>query len=324
MQKKPLFSIIIPLYVSTPYFFEAVEKCLKLDYPNFEILIGVDKKAKISFNDKRIKVLKTRLKRTGPAEKRDICILASDGEYIAFLDDDSYPDLHWLKYSLKLIKREKVNAVCGPGLTPPNDNFWQKVTGAVLASRFGSGPYYYRFVEAGTRYVDDYPAYNMIIKKDVLLKVGGFGTKFYGGEDTALCLKLIDAGEKIYYSPKIKVYHHRRRFPFQYMKQVGNVGLHRGYFVKAYPKTSLRLSYFAPALSIVAVIVLALVSIFELHALLLLFLVGLVSYLLVFIESLAKSGFLLSLFVPIAVAISHFSYGIQFLKGFFFTREMIR
>ena len=77
MKTWPKVSIIIPLYQETPYFYEAVAHSLQLDYPNFEILIGVDHGIKLNFKDLRIKVLKTGLVRTGPAEKRDIGIRKS-------------------------------------------------------------------------------------------------------------------------------------------------------------------------------------------------------------------------------------------------------
>ncbi len=310
MKKTEKVSIVIPLYVKTPYFYEAVGRSLELDYPDFEILIGVDGKTKVTIDDKRVKILRTGAKRTGPAEKRDICLRHAKGKYIAFLDDDSYPEENWLTKAIEILKRNKVAAVCGPGLTPPLDSFSQKITGAILASKFGSGPYFYRFTKGEKRFVDDYPAYNMLVTKDALKKVGGWGTKFYGGEDTALCLKLINAGEKIYYHPDIVVYHHRRRFPMEYAKQVGNVGHHRGYFVKVYPKTSLRFSYFAPAIfTLLFPFVILISPIF---------------YVVIFIESFDKNPLLINLILPFGIIVNYLSYGANFIKGLLFTQKMVR
>ena len=47
---------------------------------------------------------------------------------------------------------------------------------------------------ATPRTVDDYPAYNLFVRREALEHVGGWGTTFYGGEDTVLCLKLAEAG----------------------------------------------------------------------------------------------------------------------------------
>ena len=323
-KKYPKISIVIPLYVKTPYFFESVEGCLELDYPNYEILVGIDKPLSIELGNKKIKLFKTQKKRTGPAEKRDICIRNATGEYIAFLDDDSYPAKDWLKKAITHIKRKKVSSVCGPGITPPKDSFSQKLTGAILSSPFGSGPYAYRFSPKEPRYVDDYPAYNMIVRKKTLIDVGGFGTTYYGGEDTALCLKLVRAGEKIYYHPDIVVYHHRRSFPNEYAKQVGNVGMHRGYFVKKYPQTSLRFSYFAPAIILLSIPVLIFVLLIFPQLLVSFCLVAIFIYLIIFFEAISREGPIFSAILPIAVLANYIFYGQQFIKGLLFTHTLKR
>ena len=314
--KYPKISVIIPVYIMTDYLLESIRGCLNLDYPNFEILVVIDAKMKVIFSDKRIIILKTGLPRTGPAEKRDLAIAKARGDLIAFLDDDSYPEKDWLKKTVEVMNRMKVSAVCGPGLTPPADNFSQKITGSLLASCFGSGPYFYRFTKGNPRFVDDYPAYNMIVKKDTLLRVGGFSTKFYGGEDTALCLKLINGGEKIYYHPDIVVYHHRRSFPFEYIRQVGNVGLHRGYFVKKYPQTSFRLSYFAPAIFTIGTPIFILLLIILGRVPLLITLI-LTYYIGLFIYSLQNNSAEISILLPVAIVVNYLAYGSKFIKGLF-------
>ena len=44
-EKYPKVSIIIPLYIETEYFHEAVRECSLLNYPNFEVLVGIDNKS---------------------------------------------------------------------------------------------------------------------------------------------------------------------------------------------------------------------------------------------------------------------------------------
>jgi len=324
-KKQPLISIVIPLYKVAPQFYEAVYKCLELNYSNYEIIIGIDKGINLPLRHPKVIFMKTRQSRTGPGEKRDLAISKAKGEYIAFLDDDSYPDRNWLKKALLHLQKQKVEVVCGPGLTPPANGFSQKLTGAILASYFGSGPFYFRFIKATPRYVDDYPAYNLIASKRVLRKVGGYGTKFYGGEDTALCLKIINLGYKIFYHPDITVYHHRRAFPQGYFKQVGNVGLHRGYFVKIYPKTSLRFVYFLPTLITLSGVILIIYSIFDFGiALLIISSLGLVYYFSVFIESIRKNQLHITLLLPPAIFISHIVYGYYFFKGLLMIKNLKR
>jgi len=324
MKKYPKISILIPLYIVNDYVYEAINRCLELDYPDYEILLGIDKETKINITDPKIRTLSTNEKRTGPAEKRDIGIKKAKGEIIAFLDDDSYPEKNWLKKAVEILHETSASSVCGPGLTPPADGFSKKITGALLGSKFGSGPFYYRFVKGSACFVDDYPAYNMLVKKDVLLKIGGFNNKFYGGEDTALCIKIINAGEKIYYHPEIVVYHHRRKFPLEYMKQVGNVGLHRGYFVKAYPQTSLRFIYFVPAVFTIGFPLLITIAFFNQIFLIWFLGISLLIYLIIFVDGLKNNTLLINLFLPIAVVVNHLAYGFNFIKGLLFVNKLVR
>ncbi len=322
-KKFPKVSVVIPLYVISDRFFSDFEHFQKLDYPDFELLVVCDKKVVLpKLKSVDVKLILTKKKQTGPAEKRDIALSKTRGEYLAFLDDDSYPDKNWLKNAVDVIKQENTVAVCGPGLTPPRDSWSQKISGAILTSRFGSGPYKYRFDSDTPRFIDDYPAYNMIISRKVLEEVGGFGTKFYGGEDTALCIKIINVGYKILYHPSIVVYHHRRKFPFEFAKQIGNVGLHRGYFAKNYPQTSLRLSYFMPSLMLVGG--LFLVAMFFINGMFGAILVATTAlgYLTVFVEGMKKNSFLINTILPLAIFITHVVYGVNFIKGFLFTENL--
>lgn len=324
MKRKPKISIIIPIYRVTPELYQAVDQCLALDYPNYEILLVLDKGTKFPVVDKKIKYIRTNQNQTGPAEKRDIALKKARGKYVAFLDDDSYPESDWLTKAVEIMRSEGVEVVCGPGLTPPNNGMSQKLTGAILGSYLGSGPFYYRFVKAKPRYVDDYPAYNLIVSKKILDEVEGFGTTFYGGEDTALCLKIINCGHKIYYHPDIPVYHHRRAFPQGYFRQVGNVGKHRGFFVKKYPQTSFRPIYFMPMILSLAIIISFVLMLFS-PQLIPLFLALFLLYVgIVILENAHRLQIHIILSLPFAILLAHMAYGYQFTKGLFFTRELKR
>ena len=69
--KFPKISIIIPLYRKTAQFYEAVDKCLELNYSRFEVIVVVDLDINIPLKNPKLKILRTGKKNTGPAEKRD-------------------------------------------------------------------------------------------------------------------------------------------------------------------------------------------------------------------------------------------------------------
>ncbi|MBN1294133.1 MAG: hypothetical protein JXB48_20015, partial [Candidatus Latescibacteria bacterium] len=63
------------------------------------------------------------------------------------------------------------------------------------------------------------------------------------------CMKLThELGKRIVYDPDVMVYHHRREIFAGHLKQIKSYALHRGFFARKFPKTSLRLSYFVPSL----------------------------------------------------------------------------
>ncbi len=328
MKSSPLVSIIIPLHVISDRFFTDLKKFSFLDYKNFEILIVVDSLVKLPPLPKiKIRVLKTGKKNTGPAEKRDFAIKKCLGELCAFIDDDAYPDPAWLKNCVDWFKNPQIVAVGGPGLTPKEDSRAEKIGGHIISSYLCSGGVQHRYYVdklSQPKFTDDWPAYNLIIKKSSLTQVGGFASQFYGGEDTYVCMKLKQIG-LIVFDPKVVVYHHRRRFPLSHLKQISNVGLHRGYFFKAYPDTSRRLIYLAPTVLTTLLFAGLLLTVYLPSLFLLpfgsacIFLLALASF------SVYRHGANMtdSLFAGLGIIITHATYGIYFLKGIW-TKKLIR
>jgi hypothetical protein len=121
--------------------------------------------------------------------------------------------------------------------------------GAVFANRLVSGPYRYRYTPDIVRDIDDFPSCNLLVRTDVLRKIGGFRTDFWPGEDTYLCMQIVhELGMGIVYDPWVQVQHHRRGLFLPHLRQVGRYALHRGYFARRFPSTSRRLSYMLPSL----------------------------------------------------------------------------
>jgi hypothetical protein len=131
--------------------------------------------------------------------------------------------------------------------------------------------------------------------------------------------------KKIIYDPKVIVYHHRRPLFIPHTRQIANYALHRGYFVKRYPQTSLRLPYFIPTLFLFSLITGAIFSLF-LNTFRIWYFRGLSLYLLLvlilsIIGTVPERGLSLIvktsliLFVFIGMILAHLTYGIYFLKG---------
>ena len=200
-----------------------------------------------------------------PAEKRNLGIREARGEIVAFIDDDAYPDAHWLEYAVKYFGERDIGAVGGPGVTPPGDRRLAYLGGRVYDNWLVSGNYHYRYRAGGVRMdVEDYPSCNLFVRKDLLDRIGGYRTDFWPGEDTLLCKDIIDNWKRIVYDPWVVVYHHRRPLFLPHLRQLGRYAFHRGYFCKRFPSNSLRLSYFVPTLFDLYLVVLAVIGILNL------------------------------------------------------------
>ena len=98
------------------------------------------------------------------------------------------------------------------------------------------------------------PSVNLIVRAELFRKVGGYDSNYYPGEDTKLCLDIVNSGHRIIYDPEILVYHHRRRMFRAHLKQATNYAKHRGYFAKVLPQTSRKFAYFVPTLFVIGLI----------------------------------------------------------------------
>ena len=250
--------MIIALHRYTDVARRCVETAVALDGDLHEVLVVSDRE--IEGLPDRVRALTTGSDvDTSPAQKRDLALTHARGEVCAFIDDDAWPADDWLTRALERFDSDPaIAAVGGPGLTPPDSTFAARAGGAFYESPLGSGSLRNRFVATGEVVdTDDWPAYNFFVRRDVLVSVGGWSSKFYGGEDTKLCLALVEAGYRIVADPSVVVFHARRPVFAPHMRQVHNVGRHRGWFVRRYPRTSARLLYFAPSVALVSAPVLA-------------------------------------------------------------------
>jgi GT2 family glycosyltransferase len=329
-QKKPdiCVSIIIPFQKVTAYLHETLQHIAALEGQSFEVILLPDQK----LNSSEINTyhFETQILPTGavsPAIKRDIGAKHSNGEFLAFIDDDAYPSADWLSKVIDLFDDDTVTAVGGPQITPDSNSFWQQVSGAIFLSCL-NGRVVWRYWPATKGFdVDDWPSVNLVVRKKDFFSVGGFDSAYWPGEDTKLCHDLIGArkNNRIVYEPAARVFHHRRAGIGKHLKQIGNYGLHRGFFAKKFPKTSFKPVYFAPS----CFFTFALFGWLSLYSYPLsnLFYVGWILYGLAIIASTwsiyhkIKKISVATATIPFMI-VTHFWYGARFLQGFVFTKDL--
>ncbi len=196
-----LISIIIPCKTIDEDVRRCVSACEKLPQEN-EILVITDE-----------------ICPGFPAGKRNYAMQKAKGEIFAFIDSDAFPYIGWLEKAAYFLRC--FDAVCGPGVLPPDAPFIEQVADKVHQWLFC--PYRVKAKEA--RIVPWFPTFNLIVKREVATQFDNYLT----GEDDKFGAN-IKSG--IFYHPSILVYHNRRGIFKPLWRQFGTWGKHKGHFLR--------------------------------------------------------------------------------------------
>jgi cellulose synthase/poly-beta-1,6-N-acetylglucosamine synthase-like glycosyltransferase len=251
-----------------------------------------------------------------PAEKRNLGIAEARGEIIAFVDDDAAPLPGWLRRAALYFGDPQIAGVGGPATTPFDDPYWAHLGGRVYAHPFVSGGYRRRYTPTRVCPEEDIPSCNLLVRTEVLRRLGGFDTAHWPGEDTLLCLRIVhDLKLRLMYDPWVQVVHHRRPLFGPHLRQVGRYALHRGVFARRFPQTSRKVAYMLPSLLLLGLVLGPLVAL--LHPWLMVFYAAVAgSYAaLVLLSSIHPSRPDIWLFTALGVIATHLTYGARFLQG---------
>ncbi len=153
-------------------------------------------------------------KEIGLSHARNRGIRESSGEIIAFIDDDAIADYRWIESLLSSYKEKDIVCVGGKALLKWPERFirpnWLNRRLEPFLSGFDLG----LEKETEVRGISKIPyGVNISFRREVLLKnpfsirLGRTDKRLYGGEETELCLRLIQQGWKIVYNPKAVVHH---------------------------------------------------------------------------------------------------------------------
>ena len=246
--KQVQFSIIIPVKQLNDFVYENVQTVLDIGFESLEIYVLPNDKQKNKWeNNSKVHVVPTG--RVAPGRKRDIGAKLANGEFLVFLDDDSFPYPDYFNVLEKNLDIDpSLIAIGGPGITPSENTVIQRASGAFFSTRFGGGAPERYLPVGGPRFVDDWPSVNLTISKEKFNQIGGFNTDHWPGEDTLICNRLLqEFGTCILYDPSLKVSHHRRGGFSSHLKQVGSYGLFRGHFFRQGLANSRKLVYLVPS-----------------------------------------------------------------------------
>lgn len=176
----------------------------RLDYPDYEIIV-IDDGSRDSTPDiaREYDVRLISTENRGLSSARNTGWQEATGEIVAYIDDDAYPDPHWLKYLAYTFLTTAHVAVGGPNIAPPGDGFI-----ADCVANAPGGPVHVLVTDTVAEHI---PGCNMAFRRSVLSEIGGFDPRFRAaGDDVDICWRLMERGGTIGFHAGAMDWHHRR------------------------------------------------------------------------------------------------------------------
>ena len=226
----PRISVVVCTYNGARTIRDCLEGLRRLVYPEYEVIVvddgSTDATAAIARQyDCRLIQTENR----GLASARNTGLGAATGEIVAYIDDDAYPDPHWLTYLAARFLSTSHAAVGGPNLAPPGDG-----PIAECIARAPGGPVH---VLLSDREAEHLPGCNMAFRKARLEAIGGFDPQFRtAGDDVDVCWRLEERGFTLGFSAAAMVWHHRRNSVRTYWKQQIGYGRAEALLERKWPK----------------------------------------------------------------------------------------
>src|SRR5437899_6894572 len=209
----PLISVVVCTYNGARTIRDCLDGLEQLAYPDYEVIVvddgSTDSTAAIACQyDYRL----IRTENRGLSNARNTGLKAATGEIVAYIDDDAYPDPHWLTYLAARFLSTSHAAMGGPNLAPQGDG-----PIAECIARAPGGPVHVLLSDCEAEHI---PGCNMAFRKACLEAVGGFDPQFRtAGDDVDVCWRLQERGWTLGFSPAAMVWHHRRNSLRTYWKQ---------------------------------------------------------------------------------------------------------
>jgi GT2 family glycosyltransferase len=214
----PRISVILCSHNGEGTIRECLEGLLKLDYPDYEVIVVDDGSTDATPNIARqypFRLISG--ENRGLSSARNTGLDAATGEIVAYIDDDAYPDPDWLKYLARTFMTTNHAGVGGPNIPPAGSG--------VIADSVAAAPGGPIHVLLSDREAEHIPGCNMAFRKSALETIGGFDVRFRAaGDDVDVCWRLQQAGTTLGFNAAAVVWHYRRNSIRAFWKQQRGYG----------------------------------------------------------------------------------------------------
>ncbi|MFN2393136.1 MAG: glycosyltransferase [Pyrinomonadaceae bacterium] len=214
----PRISVVVCSYNGSATIHDCMEALQKVEYPDFEVIVvndgSTDNLAEI-VSQYPVRLINT--PNRGLSNARNTGMEAATGEIVAYIDDDSYPDTHWLCYLAHAFMTTNHAGIGGPNISPAGDG--------IIADSIANAPGGPVHVLLTDEIAEHIPGCNMAFRRNALLEVGGCDPVYHAaGDDVDLCWKIQQTGKTIGFHPAAFVWHHCRNSVKMYWRQQKGYG----------------------------------------------------------------------------------------------------
>lgn len=214
----PCISVVCCSHNGSSTIRDTMEGLKDLSYPDYEVIVvndgSTDETAKI-VAEYDVRLIHT--EKGGLSHARNIGWQEASGEIIAYIDDDAYPDSHWLHYLAWTFLHTDYVAVGGPNIAPAGDG---RIADCVANSP--GGPVHVLISDMEAEHI---PGCNMAFRRDALAMIDGFDPRFRtAGDDVDVCWRLQQNGGRLGFHAGAMNWHHRRNDLKTYWKQQQGYG----------------------------------------------------------------------------------------------------
>jgi GT2 family glycosyltransferase len=226
----PYISVVICSFNGQRTIRQTIGEVVKLAYPNFEVIVvndgSTDETPNIAGSFPEIRLIT--VVNGGLSAARNVGMRAARGEIIAYIDDDAYPDPHWLHYLADAFLRTPHVAIGGPNIPPRGDG-----SIAECVANAPGGPIHVLLTDEVAEHI---PGCNFAVRKAALEEIGGFDPTFRAaGDDVDACWRLQEIAT-VGFAPAAVVWHHRRNSIRAYWKQQKGYGRAEALLERKWPQ----------------------------------------------------------------------------------------
>ncbi|MGH7389413.1 MAG: glycosyltransferase [Candidatus Rokuibacteriota bacterium] len=227
---RPRVSVVVCSYNGARTLADCLDGLARLEYPDYEVIVvddgSTDATAALA---RRYEVRVISTPNRGLSSARNTGLAHASGEIVAYIDDDAWPDPHWLTYLVETFLTTTHDGVGGPNIPPPGDG---PIAACVAAAP--GGPTHVLVSDTEAEHV---PGCNMAFRRQALAAIGGFDPRFRtAGDDVDVCWRLQQAGGTLGFSPAAVVWHHRRNSVRAYWRQQMGYGRAEALLERKWPE----------------------------------------------------------------------------------------